>query len=156
MKIVVVVGDPNKNMMSRLTKIFTKCPAYHVGFLHEESNMFYDMWWLRRRRVWPRYQDKTVFMFDAPEVTQEYLEHKLSTDDSEYGVLDYLQFALKPLYHVFGLSTKNAGGMICSEMVNSDVWACGGTTPFDPEQSPPSPCELWAWLKNKVDSNTAS
>jgi hypothetical protein len=45
------------------------------------------------------------------------MEHLLSTDENAYGVLDYCLFALRPLYHLFGKSTRNAGGVICSEMV---------------------------------------
>lgn len=149
MKIVFIIGDPKKNILSRLTSIFTKCPAYHCGFLDENTNMFYDMYWLRRRRQWPRYEEEKTIMFEIDCVTSEYLEHKLTTDDSDYGILDYLTFGLRPLYHLFGKNTKNSGGVICSEMVNSDIIACGGHTPFDLNSSPPSPCDLLHWISSK-------
>ncbi len=149
MKVVFVIGDPKKNLLARLTSMFTQCPAYHVGFLDEETNMFYDMYWLRRRRKWPRYDDNKCVMFDVPEVTREFLEEKLSIDDSSYGVVDYLMFGLRPIFHLFGKTTKNAGGMICSEMVNCDIIDCGGKTPFSKNDSPPSPCDLLRWFSSK-------
>ena len=84
MKVVFVIGDPKKNLLARLTSMFTQCPAYHVGFLDEETNMFYDMYWLRRRRKWPRYDDNKCVMFDAPEVTREFLEEKLKNLEKEF------------------------------------------------------------------------
>lgn len=149
MKIAIIIGNPKKNFLSRLTTIFTNCPAYHAGFLDEETGMFYDMYWLRRRRKWPRYDSEQVVLFDEPYVTREYLEEQLSTDDSEYGFLDYISFAFKPIFHIFGKSTRNAGGIICSEMIVRDIVACGGITPFSTSDSPPSPCDLYAWLKTR-------
>lgn len=149
MKIAVIIGNPKTNFLSKLTSIFTKCPAYHCGFLDENSNMFYDMYWLRRKRKWPRYPEEQVMLFDIDCVTVEYLENKLTTDDSEYGFIDYVMFALKPIYHLFGKTTKNAGGVICSEMVNNDIVACGGVTPFNKKNSPPSPCDMLQWLMSK-------
>lgn len=150
-KVGIIVGDPKTNFLSKLTKIFTKCEAYHCVFVDEESMLCYDMYWLRRRRVWPKYTEQQVILFDIPWVTKEYLEHRLSTDESEYGFLDYIQFLFRPLYHFFGKSTKNAGGVICSEMVNSDIIACGGTTPFDPNGEPPSPCDVYNWLLHRTN-----
>ena len=156
MKIAIIVGNPKKNFLSKLTSIFTQCAAYHAGFLDEETGMFYDMYWLRRRRKWPRYDEQQVILFSEDNVTREYLEEKLSTDDSEYGFLDYLSFALKPIYHIFGKSTRNAGGLICSELIVRDIVACGGSTPFDPEGSPPSPCDLLSWLMKERASSYES
>lgn len=151
MKLAIIIGDPNKNLLSRLSSIFTQCPAYHVGFLDTETNMFYDMYWIRRKRAWPRYEEQTVYLFDIEKVTSEYLEYKLSTDDSEYGFVDYLSFAFKPLFHIFGKSTKNAGGIICSEMIVNDIHACGGITPFLNSGPPPSPCDLLKWITSVCD-----
>jgi hypothetical protein len=146
MKLAVILGNPKKNLMSRMTSIFTKCPAYHVAWVDLEENLMYDMSWLRRRRVWPQYIDQEVVLYDFPIVTKEYLEHKLSTDNSDYGFVDFVLFALRPIYHLFGKSTRNASGVICSEMVNNDIIACGGTTPFDPVNAPPSPCDIYKWV----------
>ena len=146
MKLAIIFGDPSKNILARLTKWFTGCTAYHVAFVDEETQSMYDMYWIRRKRTWPYYEN--YILYDMPCVTWEYLEDRLKNDKSEYGFKDYLLFGLRPLFHLFGKSTINAGGVICSEMVNNDIIACGGTTPFDPKKAPPSPCDLYNWLKN--------
>lgn len=145
MKIAIIL---NKDKLSgRLTKLFTGCTAYHVVWVDEEKGLMYDMNLLRRRRKWPYYPAKDVLMFElSVNVTREYLEEKLTGDDNVYGFVDYLMFALRPLYHLFGKSTRNAGGVICSEMVNTDIWNCGGSTPWNPQMAPPSPCDLLKFL----------
>lgn len=132
----------------RLTKFFTGCTAYHVGWADEQY--FYDMNLLRRRRLWPCYDESQYITVDVPQVTREYLEGKLSTDDSTYGFWDYLLFSLRPIYHLFGKSTRNAGGQICSEMVNIDFWACGIKTPWPLDAGPPSPCDFRRWYAGLV------
>lgn len=137
-----------------LTKIFTGCYAYHVGWLDEEHDKIYDMFLLRRRRIWSevRSQGGTILLFSSPEfdlVTRDYLEKKLESDENIYGWIDYLCFAIRPFYHLFGCSTRNANGVICSEMVNDDIWECGGTTPWDPKDEPPSPCNIYNWIKDR-------
>jgi hypothetical protein len=142
----------NKNKLSgKLTRFWTGCYAYHTAWVDLENNKLYDMNLIRRRKVWPTYGEKTkVVLFDAPaNVTSAYLESQLETDKARYGVLDYCLFALRPIYHLFGRSTRNADGVICSEMLNNDIWACGGTTPFHPDAAPPSPCDLYRWLNNE-------
>lgn len=89
-----------------------------------------------------------MLLFDAPAcITAAYLERQLDVDTATYGWQDYLLFALRPLYHLFGKSTRNAGGVICSEMINNDIRACGGVTPWATSDAPPSPCDLYGWLK---------
>lgn len=138
----------NENKLSgKLTKLFTNSYAYHALWVDEENGKAYDMHWIRRRRVWPMYSPDHVKLFDAHcNITREYLESKLETDTAWYGMKDYLLFALRPLFHLFGKSTINAGGVICSEMVNDDIWANGGVTPYPPGKEPPSPADLYRWL----------
>lgn len=137
-----------QKLSGRLTRLFTGCAAYHVAWVDEEAGLMYDMNLLRRRRKWPYYPQDRVALFDAPAlVTRDYLEDKLTSDENRYGFTDYLLFALRLLYHLFGRSTRNAGGVICSEMVNDDIWACGGVTPWRPSDAPPSPCDLYGWLR---------
>ena len=124
-----------------LTRIFTGCSCYHVAFVDEERGLMYDMNLLRRRRPWPHYADERVIVLDAPvPVPRAYLEERLTRDDARYGVLDYCLFALRPLYHLVGKSTRNAGGTICSEMVASDLQANGWSAEF---AEVPSPCQLF-------------
>ena len=112
----------------------------------------YDMHLIRRRREWPHYANYQLF--DVPgNVWREYLERMLDTDTNVYGVFDYLLFMLRPLYHWLGKSTPNAGGVICSEMANFDIWANGGATPWLPEAAPPSPCDLYRFLAAPTGSN---
>lgn len=148
MKIAIVSN--NNNLSGRLTKFFTGCHAYHVAWVDEEGGRMYDMNLLRRRRKWPYYPDDQVELTEAPcNVTVEYLEEKLTSDDNHYGFADYMLFALRKLYHLVGKSTRNAGGVICSEMVNNDIWACGGLTPWLPSDAPPSPCDMLSWLHSR-------
>lgn len=148
MKLAIIFNS--EKLSGRLTKLFTGCYAYHAAWVDEEAGRMYDMHLIRRRRVWPHYPEAQVLLFDVPEVTREYLEQQLETDGHIYGWMDYLLFGLRPIYHLLGRSTRNAGGLICSEMVNYDVWRCGGETPFSPFDAPPSPCDLFHWLKGRA------
>lgn len=122
MKIAFIYG---KEPSSTLTQFFTGSRCYHVGFT--DGHHFWDMHLIRRRRLWAGlYPARHVILAECPvEVTAEYLDYKLDTDTAQYGVLDYLLFALRPIYHVFGYSTRNAGGVICSEMVADDLISRG-------------------------------
>jgi len=141
-KLAFAIND--KKLAGKLTKFWTGCYAYHV-FWHDDEHMW-DMHLIRRRRLWPHYgPETTVVAFDVPAVTREFLEHQLSTDAATYGWRDYLLFGLRPLYHLLGRSTRNVGGVICSEMVNNDLLACGVATPWAQDAPPPSPCDLLRW-----------
>lgn len=147
MKLAIIFNE--HKLSGKLTKFFTGCYAYHVAWVDEEHGLMYDMNLLRRRREWPHYDEGQFLLFDFPMVTQSYLERQLTEDNSRYGVLDYCLFALRPLFHLFGKSTINANGEICSEMINKDVWACGGNTPWKVSSSPPSPCDWYNWLSKR-------
>lgn len=142
MKVAFVYGD---RFNSRLTKLFTGTTCYHVGFT--DGRHFWDMNLLRRRRVWPLYPAECVRLVGAPAtVTREYLESRLETDDRRYGWLDYLLFGLRWAYHLVGKSTRNMGGIICSEMVAEDLVE-NGWDGWDPEfEEVPSPGDLEAQL----------
>ena len=75
-------------------------------------------------------------------MTREYLEYQLTNDDNTYGVLDYCMFLIRPLFHLVGKSTVNAGGIICSERINMDLWNCGVPTVFRTVDEPPSPADI--------------
>lgn len=121
MKIFFVYG---KWPSSFLARIFTGSECYHVGFT--DGVHLWDMYKIRRRRLWPTYPPEQYLLADCPvEITAEYLDHKLDTDTSIYGVVDYLLFGLRWFYHLFGLVTRNFGGVICSEMVFEDLVANG-------------------------------
>lgn len=145
MKLVFVSNQ--QRLAGKLTKFFTGEYVYHCGWLDPKAELFYDMHLLRRRRKWPRYTDAELFYYDFPEVTAEYLEHQLTADGSTYGFRDYLLFALRPIYHLFGKSTINAGGQICSEMCNVDLLNSGVKTPYRAGDAPPSPADLFRWCK---------
>lgn len=124
---------------------FTESRAYHVFW--ETDKYIYDMSLIRRRRNKENYvgMEKTYHVF--PRVTEEYLEKKLTEDDSHYGYLDYFLFALRPIYHLFGKSTRNMNGIICSEMINNDLYDCGYITPWSTQIEPPSPADFENWIK---------
>ena len=145
MKLAFALNDQKTS--GKLTKFFTGCSAYHSFWVDEENGKMYDQHLIRRRRLWPHYgSSTTIIMFDVPEVTAEFLERRLDEDDAWYGWQDYLLFALRPIYHLFGKSTRNAGGVICSEMTNNDMVDCGVTTPWPKDGPPPSPCDQMMWL----------
>ncbi len=139
----------NHKLTGYLTKIFTGSYAYHVGWVCEDNDKFYDMNLIRRRRIWSTEKvDRDYLLFDFPLVNAEYLEFKTDTDTATYGFIDYVLFAIRPLYHLFGKSTRNANGVICSEMCNDDIIACGYKTPWSVQNEPPSPGDLAEWLNN--------
>lgn len=129
----------NKPRSSALTRLFTGSGCYHVGFT--DGVKFWDMNLLRRRRNWPGlYDPAKVILAPTPvAVTAEYLDHKLDTDDARYGYWDYALFALRWAYHLVGKSTRNADGVICSEMVANDLADCGWSVRF---AEVPSPADL--------------
>lgn len=136
---------------SGLLKLLTGCYAYHCGFVDLEAGRFYDMNLIRRRRRWPYYAGKAdveVELYPAPgAISRQYLEDRLDDAEDVYGVQDFCLFAARPLLHLVGQPTRNAGGVICSEMVNNDLRVCGAETPWTPMQAPPSPCDLRRWLQ---------
>jgi hypothetical protein len=135
---------------STLTKLFTGSTCYHVFFVDEDAGRMYDMNLLRRRRLWPHYPPERVILSDCPvEVPPEYMEHMLDIDEATYGWRDYLLFALRPLYHLIGKSTRNVGGVICSEMVANDLIALGWHVRF-PEV--PSPADLEIAILGRKDA----
>jgi|694.fasta_scaffold47042_6 hypothetical protein len=144
MKIAFIYG---KKPSSTLTKIFTGSTCYHVGFTNELH--FWDMNLIRRRKLWSIYNNKKTVLIEAPvSITAEYLDHKLDTDEARYGIIDYVLFGLRPIYHFFGKSTRNAGGVICSEMVVDDLNANGWRYTF---KEVPSPADIELALGGKKD-----
>jgi hypothetical protein len=87
-------------------------------------------------------------LFDVPTVTREMLEYELTHDESAYGYLDYVMFGIRKM---FGIQVKDASGKICSEKCNDNLWAGGVTTPFEPEDAPPSPCDLLKWAEGNLN-----
>jgi hypothetical protein len=154
-KLAIIFADPGEKLSARLTMFFTGCAAYHIGFVDEENDKFYDMHLIRRRRIWSQYSKKRDFiLFDTPGyVPAEYLELMMDTCTDVYGMLDYALFGIRGIYHLFGASTRNAGGVICSEMVNMDIIACGGDTPWLLSDQPPSPCDWFRYLMNTINNN---
>lgn len=151
MKLAIIFNQ--RKVSGILTQYFTGCYAYHAAWVDEEKGVMYDMHLIRRRRPWPHYQDSDVLLFEFPEVTREHLELMLTVDGRTYGWLDYLLFALRPLYHLVGKSTRNVDGVICSEMINEDARACGVKTPWDEFEAPPSPCDLYRWaVSHRVET----
>lgn len=143
--LLAVISNPDK-FSGKLTYFFTGCHAYHVAWVDEGAGLIYDMNLLRRRRAWPRYAEATVELWDFPQVTSDYQEHRLTHDSRAYGWKDYLLFGFRWAYHLIGKITRNAGGVICSEMVNEDLIACGVETPWLLSDEPPSPCDIRRWL----------
>lgn len=129
-----------------LMKAFTGCYSYHCGLLMEDTQMFYDMFWMRRRRPWAQvvqqvsHQGSVFKIVDSPvEISEDYLISSILDANTYYGVFDYALFAARWVYHLFGKPTKNAEGMICSEMVYYDLLAHKWGCHF---KEVPSPCDL--------------
>lgn len=138
-----------RKLLGKLTKLFTGEYAYHQGWVVDD--IFYDQHLLLRRRNWPKYESDQVELYDFPEVTKEFLEYQLTNDNSTYGFYDYILFALRPIYHLFGKSTVNAHGQICSEKCANDLRNCGVKVPWMPTDPPPSPADLYRWAQGLPD-----
>ena len=70
---------------------------------------------------WPR-----ALIAECPvEISADYLDHMLDTDDNTYGWRDYLLFGCAR-DHLFGKSTRNAGGVICSGWPTTQGKRLGG------------------------------
>lgn len=145
MKVAFFYG---KQPQSFLCRLFTGSSCYHVGFTDGEK--LWDMNLLRRRRLWNPAAAGQVRLVDCPvPVSREYLEHKLETDGSHYGFLDYLSFG--PWRRLLKRARFNGKGLICSEMVLNDLVACGWTPPAGfPEV--PSPADLEEVLLGRRDA----
>jgi hypothetical protein len=129
-----------------LMKVATGCYSYHCGVLMQDTQMFYDMFWMRRRRPWEEVVNQTnhqgsVFkIIDSPvEIGEDYLISSILDNNTHYGIKDYALFALRWAYHLIGKPTKNAQGMICSEMVYYDLLVHKWGESF---KEVPSPCDL--------------
>jgi hypothetical protein len=137
----------DKQPQSTLTKWATGSTCYHVGFTDGEK--LWDMNWQRRRRLWSTRAAGKFIVVDTPvNVPVWFLESALETDESKYGVWDYLSFGLRL---VFKRLRFNGKGLICSEMVANDLMACGWTPPAGfPEV--PSPADLEQALLGRRDA----
>lgn len=146
MKLAFIYG---KQPSATLTRLFTGSACYHVGLT--DGRHFWDMHLIRRRRLWAGlYPAERVLLAECPvDVPREFLEQRLDTDTAVYGVLDYLLFALRPLYHLIGSSTRNMGGVICSEMVAADLAACGWEQRF---VEVPSPADLELAVLGRINA----
>lgn len=124
----------------KLTKFWTGSYCYHVALVDEKKKLMYDQNLLFRKRKWPYYNSEDVVLADPPvDVSSEYLEELLSIDEQTYGFMDYILFALRPIYHFFGKSTRNFGGIICSERLYDIFKAYGWSYTF---VEVPSPADL--------------
>lgn len=145
MQIAFIYGT---RLSSVLTRFFTGSTCYHTAFT--DGSRMWDMHLIRRRRLWPHYPESRVILVPTPvTVTAEYLDHKLDTDESRYGVIDYLLFGFRWAYHLMGKSTRNAGGVICSEMVAADLAANGWDVRF---LEVPSPADLELVILGRKDA----
>lgn len=150
MKIVFIYGN---RVSSKLTKFFTGSTCYHVAFTNGEK--LWDMNLIRRRRNWPVYPAENIILADLPagcSVTADYLDHQLDTDESRYGMVDYLLFSVRWAYHLIGKSTRNASGVICSEMVANDLAANGWPARFWLAKEVPSPADLELVILGRKDA----
>lgn len=131
---IAIISNPNK-ISGKLTNWVTGSPAYHIGFVDLEKNKFYDQHLIFRRRVWPHYRSENkIVLYKCPvDVTSEDLEEWLETDESWYGVFDYMAFAFKKLFFNHRPSFK---GSICSETVENILKYCGWYSPFKWTPSP--------------------
>jgi hypothetical protein len=140
-----------EKLSGRLTKFWTNSYCYHVFIYDNENGKMYDQHLLFRRRRWPQYETTHVALVDSPvEISSQFLEDLLDTDENVYGWIDYLLFAFRSLYHFFGQSTPNAKGVICSELVYNILKANGWNRSF---LEVPSPADMEKALNAKCPFN---
>jgi hypothetical protein len=152
MKLAIIHADPKRKLSARLTLWWTGSTAYHCGFVDESDGTLFDMNLIARKVPWPRYFPpiKWVVLYEVPGLTRAQCEAWLRRDSVQrYSVMDYLRFALRPLYHLFGKSTRNASGLICSELCALWLSELGLDPPIDPI---PSPAALEAWARVALKS----
>ncbi len=129
-----------EKLSGKLTKFWTGSYCYHVAIVDEDAGKMYDQHLILRRRKWPHYNPQNVVLVDTPvSVSKEYLENLLDTDENSYGFLDYIMFSLRGVFHLFGKSTPNMGGVICSELVYNILKDNGWKVRF---AETPSPADL--------------
>lgn len=146
----LVIFFNHKSLLGKLTKIFTGSYAYHSAWVCEDHDKIFDMYLIRRKRIWSEIKPgKTYKEYDFPFVTYRYLNTMCYIDKSTYGIIDYLLFSIRPIYHLFGKYTRNMDGKICSEMCNEDLIKCGYLTPWNMNIEPPSPADLDQWARKK-------
>ena len=146
MKLAFIYGD---RLSSKLTFFFTRSRCFHVAFT--DTYYQWDMHLLVRRRLWPQYPEKNVILVDCPvEVSVADLEYELSTAEYTYSFLDYALFALRPLYHLFGKSTRNMNGKICSEFVADVLKSKGWKHEFKEVPSPADMEEVLLGKRNAI------
>lgn len=144
---IAIICDP-QNLSSKLTQFFTGCPAYHIGFVDDEHNLFYDMNLLFRRRNWPHYPANIVELYECPvNVTHEDLEWWLTNDADVYGFVDYFLFCARDLFKTLGWTPRNHKGSICSEKINQILISKGWVSPWPINSPPPSPCDFRRYLQ---------
>lgn len=148
MKLAIIFN--HDKILGKLTKYFTGCYAFHVAWVDLETDTVYDTNLYRRKRSWSGlYKEDQFLLFDVPKVKRDYLEYRLNFDLSSCTLLDLIQFYSRRVYHLLGISTYNIGGVTSADMCNTDIWECGGSTPFDLDKTPPSPCDLFNWLRSR-------
>lgn len=150
MHLAIIHADPARKFSALLTKLWTGSTAYHCGFVDHEDGTFFDMNLLPRKIAWPRYHPpvKWVVLYDVPGITRADCEAFMKEDGMQtYGVLDYILFGLRPLFHLLGRSTRNARGLICSEMCALWLQRVGYGIATDPV---PSPGDLETWAVNHL------
>lgn len=150
MKLAFIHAEPSKHFSARLTEFFTGSTAYHCGFVDEAAGAFFDMNLLPRKCDWPRYDEpgKWVELYEVPGLTREICERLLQRDSvHRYGFVDYLLFGLRWAYHLVGKSTRNAGGLICSELCALWLREVGFDAPAEPV---PSPADLVRWASENL------
>lgn len=133
-----------KSFKGWLMKTFTGCYSYHCGFLMEDTQWFYDMFWMRRRIPWDQvvtgHADSVLKVFDSPvEIEEKYFVDQILNHNTHYGIFDYAKFAFRWIYHLFGKATPNEDGLICSEMVSNDLRVHRWSVTY---KEVPSPCDL--------------
>jgi hypothetical protein len=146
-KIVIITSE--SKFSGKMTKFWTNSFAYHIGFVDLETDTFYDMFWIPRKSFWSSHKYDNYQLYDC-DLTVANCEYFLKFDSTTqvYSFWDYALFGIRGILHFFGKNTTNAGGWICSEMVN--VWLWRGrkyATPFNPDIEPPSPADFEQWLK---------
>jgi hypothetical protein len=135
-----------KSFKGWLMKAVTGCYSYHCGFLMQDTQTFYDMFWMRRRQRWmdvvnaPNHAGSVFKIIDSPvEIPEQYLIDQILDANTHYGVIDYIRFGFRWAYHLVGKATPNAKGLICSEMVNYDLILHHWHVTY---KEVPSPCDL--------------
>lgn len=147
----LVFFHSRRNLLGKLTRLFTGSYIYHCGIL-VDSSILLDMYLTPRARLYQSILNDTsnhTVEIELPESVDKskVLAYFLQTSakGTLYSITDYMLFAIRPLLDKLSLTAVNTAGLICSEWANECIaYASSYKVVLYPlHKGPPSPNHLF-------------